>query len=437
VYAGVGLVTDACDPQSLAEFGWALFQQWRSAGEPAAHGWALDALGWLGDDDTVRRLAPLIRAWPGDGGHARAVAGLGVLAAIGTDVALRHLFGISARVAFKALREQARQKVTDVAAGLRLRPEQLADRLIPDLGLDADGSRTLDYGPRRFLVGFDEQLRPFVADQDGTRRKELPRPAAEDDPVLAAASYRQFAAQTKEARAVAAEQTRRLEQAMVDGRRWSATEFRELFVAHPLVGRIVRRLVWASYDGAGVPVGALRVTADRGFANLRGEVTGHDPAAVVGVAHPLHLGADLAGWSQLLAEHGIVQPFRQLDREVYALTDAERAATNLDRFTGRVVPTRKVLGLSRTGSWQRGAHLNPAAQTSMDRPVAGDRTVLVDLDPGITAGEDERSPAQTLVAIRLVTDLGGQRAGQHALPFGDLDPVTASELLRDLTVLTD
>jgi hypothetical protein len=28
--------------------------------------------------------------------------------------------------------------------------------------LDADGGMTLDYGPRRFVVGFDDQLKPYV-----------------------------------------------------------------------------------------------------------------------------------------------------------------------------------------------------------------------------------------------------------------------------------
>ena len=63
------------------DFAWALFQRWQAAGYPAKESWALDALALLGDDETVRRLTPMIRAWPGEGGHARAVAGLDVLAA--------------------------------------------------------------------------------------------------------------------------------------------------------------------------------------------------------------------------------------------------------------------------------------------------------------------------------------------------------------------
>ena len=48
----------------------------------------------------------MIRLWPGENGHQRAVAGLDVLAEIGGDTALMHLYGISQKVKFKALKEQ-------------------------------------------------------------------------------------------------------------------------------------------------------------------------------------------------------------------------------------------------------------------------------------------------------------------------------------------
>src|SRR5690606_15146361 len=136
VYAGVEAVRELCDPASLAEFGWGVFQSWLAAGAPSKDGWALAQLGWLGDDEKVRRLTPLIRSWPGEGLTARAVSGLDVLADIGSHTALTHLYGIALKVRFKALRERAQRKIEEVAAGRGLTAEQLADRLVPDLGLD-------------------------------------------------------------------------------------------------------------------------------------------------------------------------------------------------------------------------------------------------------------------------------------------------------------
>jgi hypothetical protein len=166
-YAGVELVMEACDRASLAEFAWGLFERWQAAGFPAKDGWVLTALGALGSDETVRRLTPLVRKWPGEGWHQRAVAALDMLAEIGTDVALIHLHSIAQKIKFAGLKEKAQEKIEQIAADLNLSAEQLADRLVPDLGLEKDGSLVLDYGPRRFTVGFTEELKPYVSDEDG------------------------------------------------------------------------------------------------------------------------------------------------------------------------------------------------------------------------------------------------------------------------------
>ncbi|WP_197523551.1 WGR domain-containing protein, partial [Actinokineospora pegani] len=154
-YAGLAQVQEATDPASLARFAWRLFHLWLTSGAQSKDNWAMTALGAVGDDEVVRELSPLIRAWPGEGGHARAVSGLDVLGDIGTDVALMHLNGIANKVKFKGLKERAEEKMRAVAERIGLSSEQLADRLVPDLGLDTDGSMVLDYGPRKFTVGFD------------------------------------------------------------------------------------------------------------------------------------------------------------------------------------------------------------------------------------------------------------------------------------------
>ncbi|MFI5841267.1 hypothetical protein ACIA8K_16355 [Catenuloplanes sp. NPDC051500] len=125
VFAGGGHPSDldVLDRADLAEFGWIVFRRWEEAGMPAKHRWALTTLGDIGNGETVRRLAPIIRIWPAKGGHARAVTGLDVLASIGTDVALMHLHDISRTADFTALRRRAGERV----ALWGLTAEQLAE----------------------------------------------------------------------------------------------------------------------------------------------------------------------------------------------------------------------------------------------------------------------------------------------------------------------
>jgi hypothetical protein len=106
-YAGISQVKAACESRSLAEFSWTLFLRWQAAGLPAKESWVLESLALLGDDETVHRLSAVIRTWPGEGRHARAAAGLDVLAAIGSDAALTQLRDIAATTTFSGLRDRA------------------------------------------------------------------------------------------------------------------------------------------------------------------------------------------------------------------------------------------------------------------------------------------------------------------------------------------
>jgi hypothetical protein len=429
-YPGLDVVRRAVDPMSLAEMAWAMFERWRGAGYPAKEGWVLDALGVVGDDETVRRLAPLIRAWPGEAAHTRAVAGLDVLAAIGTDVALMHLHGIAEKVKFRGLRTRARAKMDELADALGLTADQLADRLVPDFGLDDDGTLLLDYGDRRFRVGFDEQLKPTVVDEDGGRRKLLPKPGAKDDPVLAPAAYARFAGLKKDVKTVAADQIRRLERAMVAVRTWTAAEQRSLFIDHPLLWHLARRLVWAHFDERGDPVGSFRVAEDRTLADRDDaeiELPGDD---TVGIAHPLHLRGTLTTWSELFADYEILQPFPQLGRETFALTDEERAATELTRLRGVKVPTGKILGLAHRG-WERGMAQDAGIQFETYKHLGEGRSVVVNLEPGIIAGSPMDWAEQTIAGVWL-GDKADPWATSRGVTFGSLDEITASELLRDL-----
>ncbi|MBW6439509.1 DUF4132 domain-containing protein [Actinoplanes hulinensis] len=425
-YPGVEIVQAACEPADLARFAWGVFDAWLAAGANGRQGWALDALGLVGDDEVVRRLTPLIMEWPGQSGHARAVTGTGILAAIGTDVALTHLQRIVERSRFNGLRAAAERQVAHVAETMGLTAEQLADRLVPDLGLDGDGSLTLDYGPRRFVVGFDEELKPFVVDGAGKRLKNLPKPGARDDAERATAAYQRFTALKKEVRALAADQIRRLERAMVTGRRWPEEEFRRYYAGHPLVRHLTRRLLWGRYDGSGALIGGFRVAEDGTLADVRDDVTTIAGDETIGVVHPVHLGAALPLWSEVFTDYQIVQPFAQLGRETAALTPAEAAGCKITRFRGRRVPTGAVLGLERRG-WRRERPLDGGVQIQITVSPIDGLEVVLDLDPGIAAGAVDLFPEQTLGEL-------GYRGRVAAL--GDLDPAVVSEVLRDLESLT-
>lgn len=430
IYPGLPLAVEVCDRASLAEFAWAVFGCWQDVDAPSKDAWVLTALGWFGNDETVRRLSPLIRAWPGESQHARAVTGLDVLAQIGSEVALTHLNSIAERVKFKGLKARAQEKVSDIAAALGLSRDQLSDRLVPRLGLDDAATLVIDYGPRRFTVGFDEQLKPYVLDAEGKRRKDLPKPGAKDDQGLAPEEHKRFAALKKDVRTIASDQIHRLERSMVDQRRWTAEEFHMVLTGHPLLWHLVRRLVWITDTGL-----SFRLAEDRTLADAEDDEITLPEGATVRVAHPVDLSDTLQTWGEVFADYEILQPFAQLNRPTHAFAPGDNVP-QLGRYVDREVPVGRVLALTKRG-WVRGEPQDNGYESWMTRPLPSGGALVACLDPGITVGMVDMFPELKFSSLWFSpSGEGDWSAPRNGGPSHfDVDAVTASELLSELESL--
>ncbi|EFC9808410.1 DUF4132 domain-containing protein [Escherichia coli] len=441
LYPGLLQVKDACTTDSLAEFAWDLFTAWQTAGAPSKESWAFTALGVLGNDDTARKLTLLIRAWPGESQHKRATVGLDILAAIGSDIALMQLNGIAQKLKFKALQERAKEKIANIAESRELTVAELEDRLAPDLGLDDNGSLLLDFGPRQFTVSFDETLKPFVRDASGSRLKDLPKPNKSDDELQANNAVNRYKLLKKDARTVAAQQVARLESAMCLRRRWSPENFQLFLVEHPLVRHLTRRLIWGVYSAENQLLACFRVAEDNSYSTADDDLfTLPEGDISIGIPHVLEISpTDAAAFGQLFADYELLPPFRQLDRNSYALTEAERNASELTRWAGRKCPSGRVMGLANKG-WMRGEPQDGGWIGWMIKPL-GRWSLIMEIDEGFAVG---MSPAK-LSAEQLLSKLWlwegkaesygwGSNSTQEA-QFSVLDAITASELINDIEAL--
>ncbi|EHD3420711.1 DUF4132 domain-containing protein, partial [Escherichia coli O167] len=441
LYPGLLQVKDACTADSLAEFAWDLFTAWLTAGAPSKESWAFTALGVLGNDDTARKLTPLIRAWPGESQHKRATVGLDILAAIGSDIALMQLNGIAQKLKFKALQERAKEKIADIAESRELTVAELEDRLAPDLGLDDNGSLLLDFGSRQFTVSFDETLKPFVRDVSGSRLKDLPKPNKSDDESQANDAVNRYKLLKKDARTVAAQQVARLESAMCLRRRWSPENFQLFLVEHPLVRHLTRRLIWGVYSAENQLLACFRVAEDNSYSTADDDLfTLPEGDISVGIPHVLEISpTDAAAFGQLFADYELLPPFRQLDRNSYALTETERNASELTRWAGRKCPSGRVMGLANKG-WIKGEPQDGGWIGWMIKPL-GRWSLIMEIDEGFAVG---MSPAE-LSAEQLLSKLWlwegkaesygwGSNSTQEA-QLSVLDAITASELINDIEAL--
>ena len=83
---------------------------------------------------------------------------------ISSPAALLHLACVADKSRSEEVKKHARETLEQVAAAQGLPTDELADRTVPDLELDANGTATaLDFGARKFTVPFDEGLHPRPA----------------------------------------------------------------------------------------------------------------------------------------------------------------------------------------------------------------------------------------------------------------------------------
>ncbi|MEV6770293.1 DUF4132 domain-containing protein [Nocardia sp. NPDC051030] len=428
-HPGIAQLAAVAEPGSLAGFAWGLFEAWRFSGLIDGGIWVMQALALFGDDETAWRLEPIIRSWD-YGAGSPAEAALRVLVAIDSDASLTVLHRISQQAKAKAFKKHASVAVRQIADARGLTDEEFADRLVPDFGLRETGAMLVDYGTRAFLVRIDHRLCPLVFDAvlddrggwaAAGSRKLLPRPTAKDDQDKAVPAYQDHTAFKEILKTTVAAQTKRLEQAMVSGRRWSSAEFQRLFVEHPVMQHLARRLVWVIVDEAGAVTGSFRIAEDGSRADINDEVV-EAGDTLVGVAHPVQLGRSTREWARLFADYEVLAPFQQLERPWWT-ADSPGFAEALDRLAGRTVRTGTVLGLERFDwRWQE---TGGGVVTRLTRTLGDNVRAEITIEPGLWLGALHDDEKQTIT-----------RATLYGATLSELDPIAASELIRELQLMS-
>ncbi|MFN3988608.1 MAG: DUF4132 domain-containing protein, partial [Rhodocyclaceae bacterium] len=241
---------------------------------------------------------------------------------------------------------------------------------------------------------------------------------------------------------IASQQLLRLEVAMCSRRRWTPDLFRMFLAEHPLVRHIVHRLVWGVYDlpdggnFGGALTACFRVAEDGSFTNAEDDAFAlpEGQNLRIGVPHALEIPpADAAAFGQVFADYELLQPFAQIGRDTYTLDEAELSRDKLERWKNVDVPTGRVLGLVNKG-WRRGQAQDGGGIWYFTKPLGNGKVIELNLDPGIIVGMVDEYPEQTLGDV-LVGKPSTWGDMQNPEPFGTLDPIAASELIRDMEAL--
>ncbi|GAP46183.1 DUF4132 domain-containing protein [Streptomyces azureus] len=418
---------------------------------------ALRGLAWLlsllpPHPGTVRALGALVetslRKVAGIGPRNPKVANAGVvaLARIDSEAALAELARLATRVTYKNTAKLLGTALEARATALGLSREEIEELAVPAYGLTEVGRATHRLGEATALLEI-QGTRAVLGWRNvaGKPVKSVPAAVKRDH----ADELKELKTLVKDIDKMLSAQSERLDRQFLARRSWPYALWRERYLDHPLVGTLARRLLW-TIDGrmAGYADGELRTLADEPLTQ----------GTRVELWHPVgREPAEIIAWRDWLERHGITQPFKQAHREVYLLTDAERATrTYSNRFAAHVLRQHQFNSLAALRGWRNKLRLcvdDSAPPATRDLPQWRLRAEYWIEGDGEEYGLDTTDSGTYL---RLRTDQvrfypidapenwahcsGGEYSmslapGQDAvapLPLEDIPPLVLSEVLRDV-----
>jgi hypothetical protein len=209
-----------------------------------------------------------------------------------------------------------------------------------------------------------------------------------------------------------------LEAAMVRRERFSLTDLGEL-TAHPVVAPMLRLLVFINENGA-----TMRPTGSA-WASSSGELV--TPGGELRLVHPVDLvgSGEWIAWQEQLFVGDRRQPFKQVFRELYVLTVAERATAPLShRYEGHQVQPRQALALFGRRGWVHDREASDLSRVFHD----------YDLVARVTFLDGFGTPAE--VELPTVQAVGFTRRSSYVAEALDIvPPVVFSETMRDLDLV--
>lgn len=410
------------------------------------------------DQDIARVLAALAtsvyRSVPGVGRRSVRVGNTCVwaLGAMPGRAVIGPLAVLKLKIKFGTAQKAIEKALATAAERVGMSRAEIEELAVPAYGLQQVGVRREQVGSytaELIITGTNTtELRWINA--DGKTQTSVPKTVKEAHADL----IKELNAAAKDMRAMLPAQRDRIERVYAERKTWDFAAWRERYLDHPLVGTLVRRLLWQFRRGDQTVTG---VWHNEQIVGRNGTpIAWLDEHTEVELWHPLHAATDeVLAWRAWLAEREIVQPFKQAYREVYLLTDAERRTrVYSNRFAAHVIKQHQFNALCGARGWKNqlrlmvDAEFPPATRMLASWGLRAEFWIEGIGDNYIT------DTNETGTYLRLATDQvrfyplhaaqhyahaggGGYGVGRRdeqpePLPLEQVPPIVFSEIMRDV-----
>lgn len=393
-----------------------------SGGHTRAQLFARAIAGLVGRDEMVRRIdSPR---------HQDSVRALGLLPLHPGDEGRQDLHERYARLQrfrreagkFGSQRQQSEKRAVEIGLANLARTAGYRDPRRLQWAMEREALADLLHGPVRLQR--QEVTLTLAIDADGEPRLKAFRA---DTPLAAVPSalrrdpgYVELKERLQELRQQRSRVKGALEEAMCRGDEFEPSELRTL-LEHPILAPALARLLLIAGDGlAGYPV-----DGGRALAGPDGAARALEDDRAVRIAHPHDLFASgrWSDWQRECFRANRTQPFKQVFRELYPITDSERQASRSRRYAGHQINPRQ--GLSLLGG--RGWVAHPEQGVNRTFHSEGMTARLTFEEAFYTPADIEGLTLDDVVFTR--------KGAWEALPLADIPPRVFSEAMRDLDLL--
>lgn len=339
--------------KDLEEFSADIFARWYDDGAQTKFKSALYFCAIHGGQKMVDTLIRNIKEWSEAMRSAIAAETVFALALNGSNEALMNVDNMSRKFKNKRVRAAAVEAMAAAADTLGITSEELADRIVPDLGFDRNLCRVFDYGKRQFNVYLKPSLEMEVFSGD-KQIKTLPKPGTTDDKETAEAAFNEFKEVKKQLKNVVAAQRSRLEYVLMCDRKWTSENWEKLFVGNAVMHCFAVGLIWGIYENGSLK-DTFRYMDDGSFTTADGDEFTLPNDAQIGLVHPLELTEDqISVWKEQLSDYELTQPFDQLGRMVFRPEDKELSCNSLTRFEDTTVNSVAMINKMTKNGWYKG-----------------------------------------------------------------------------------
>jgi len=380
----------------------------------------------ISDEATLRAVGLLAEAMfrkvPGLGARSAKVgnACVRLLGAATESEAVLQLDRLEARVRYAGARQRIRRALHAAADRAGLTRHDLEELSVPDLGFDGDGRWRRRFGDVtcEIEIAPDERI---VARWSSAGRgcRSVPASMRRNH----ASELKEIRALVRELRRVVPAQRDRIERLLLVEREWSYEAFRERYLDHPLMRHLARRLIWivdgvaACWDGARLVDSAERPVAAAGG---------------VALWHPLEApAAEVQAWRVWLHLHGVRQPFKQVHREIYFISEEDPGLSRgSGRFVGHALSQHQFAALCRQRGWRYRLMGRWASHSVPQRDLPGGFAAEFQ----VLAPDREAPVSDHDVFLFVTADIVRFTLEGEPLELDEVPPRLFSEVMRDIAL---